>query len=151
MYSLSSFFFSLIVSIDSLASSRYSILCLGEQHQARKLVSQSDTDRYVAQVSHPTMWKTAIIFPVSSLKFVMNKKWKQGRIHGYPSRVRVDRGNDEFDQPSSWAGAVTPKPPINAKKAKCYRPADLSTDRLTDRSMDRAGCRVACTRLKKDR
>ena len=69
---------------------------------------------------------------------------KQGCIHGYPSRARVDRGNDEFDQPSSWAGAVTPKPPINAKKAKRDRPTDGPTDRRTDR----AGCRVACTRLK---
>ena len=53
---------------------------------------------------------------------------KQGCIHGYPSRARVDRGNDEFDQPSSWAGAVTPKPPINAKKAKRNLPTDRQTD-----------------------
>ena len=39
---------------------------------------------------------------------------------------------------------VTPKPPVNAKKAKCYR----RTDRQADRQTDRAGCRVACTRLK---
>ena len=60
---------------------------------------------------------------------------KHGRIHGYPSRVRVGRGSDEIDQLGSWAGAVTPKPPINAKKAKCYRPTGGPTDR--------AGCRVA--------
>ena len=41
---------------------------------------------------------------------------EQGRIHGYPSRVRVGRGSDEFEQPSSWAGAVTPKPTVNTKK-----------------------------------
>ena len=45
------------------------------------------------------------------------RELKQGRIHGYPSRVRVGRGSDEIDQPSSWAGAVTPKPPVNAKKS----------------------------------
>ena len=42
---------------------------------------------------------------------------KQGRIHGYPSCVRVGRGSDEIDQPSSWAGAITSKPPVNAEKA----------------------------------
>ena len=42
---------------------------------------------------------------------------KQGRIHGYPSRVRVGRGSDEIDQLDGWAGAVTPKPPLNAKKS----------------------------------
>ena len=67
---------------------------------------------------------------------------KQGRIHGYPSRVRVGRGSDEIDQLGSWAGAVTPKPPVNAKKAKCYRPTGGPTDR--------AGCRVAYTRLEID-
>ena len=42
---------------------------------------------------------------------------KQGRIHGYPSRVWVGRGSDEIDQLNSWAGAVTPKPPVNAEKS----------------------------------
>ena len=69
---------------------------------------------------------------------------KQGRIHGWPSRVRVGRGSDEIDQLGSWAGAVTPKPPVNAEKAKCYRPTDQPTDKLTDK----AGWRVTCTRLK---
>ena len=32
---------------------------------------------------------------------------KQGRIYGYPGRVRVGRGSDEIDQLSSWAGEVT--------------------------------------------
>ena len=60
---------------------------------------------------------------------------------GYPSRMRVGRGSDEIDQLGSWAGAVTPKPPVNAEKAKCHR--------STNRPTDRVGCRVACTRLKK--
>ena len=38
----------------------------------------------------------------------------QGRMHGYPSRVRVGRGSDEIDSLGSWAGAATPKPPVNA-------------------------------------
>ena len=42
---------------------------------------------------------------------------KQGRIHGYPSCVRVGRGSDEIDQPSSWAGAVTQKSPVNTEKS----------------------------------
>ena len=37
---------------------------------------------------------------------------KQGRIHGYPSRVRVRRGTD-------WVGAVMRKLPLIAEKAKC--------------------------------
>ena len=65
-------------------------------------------------------------------------------IQGYPSRVRVGRGSDEIDQPSSWEGAVTPKPPVKAKKTK----RDQRTDGPTDRPTGRAGCRVACTRLK---
>ena len=65
---------------------------------------------------------------------------KQGRIHGYPSRLRVGRGSNEIDQLGSWAGAVTPKPPVDAEKAKCYRRTDGRTDRV--------GCTVACTRLK---
>ena len=62
---------------------------------------------------------------------------KQGRIHGWPSRVRVGRGSDEIDQQGSLAGAVTPKPPINVKKAECYRLTDRQTDRQTDRHTDR--------------
>ena len=38
---------------------------------------------------------------------VQGLKKKQGRIHGYLSRVRVGRGSDEIDQLSSWARAVT--------------------------------------------
>ena len=53
---------------------------------------------------------------------------KQGRIYGYPSRVRVARGSDEIDQLGSWAGAVTPKPPVNAEKAKCYQPNERWTN-----------------------
>ena len=53
---------------------------------------------------------------------------KQGQIHGWQSRVRVGRGSDEIDQLGSWAGAVTPKPPINVEKAKCHRPTDRQTD-----------------------
>ena len=41
----------------------------------------------------------------------------KGGIHGYPSRLWVGRGSDEIDQPSSWAGPVTPKPPVNAQKS----------------------------------
>ena len=75
------------------------------------------------------------------------KMKKQGRIHGYLSRVQVGRESDEINQPSSWAGAVTPKPPVNAEKAKCDGPTDGRTDRRTDR----AGCRVTCRRLKRGR
>ena len=56
----------------------------------------------------------------------------------------VGRGSDEIDQIGSWAGAVTPKPPINLEKSKFHRPTGGPTDGPTDK----AGCRVACTRLK---
>ena len=62
---------------------------------------------------------------------VQGLKKKQGRIHGYLSRVRVGRGSDEIDQLISWAGAVTQKPPVNAKKAKCYGRTDGRTDGQT--------------------
>ena len=52
--------------------------------------------------------------------------------------MRVGRGSDEIDQLYGLAGAVTLKPPVNAEKSKALR---------TDRQTDRAGCRVACTRL----
>ena len=60
----------------------------------------------------------------------MKKKRKdeQGRIHGNPSCMRVGRGSEEIDQPSSRAGAVTPKPPVNAEKAKCFQPTDRRTE-----------------------
>ena len=51
--------------------------------------------------------------------------------------MRVGKGSDEIDQLSSWAGAVTQKPPVNAKKAKCYR--------QMEQPMERASYRVACT------
>ena len=61
---------------------------------------------------------------------------KQGRIHGYPSCVQVGRGSDEIDQPSSWAGAVTPKPPLNTKKAKRDGPMDGLTDQQVERAVE---------------
>ena len=54
---------------------------------------------------------------------------EETRPDGYPSRVRVGRGSDEIDQGGSWAGAVTSKSPVNAKKAKCYRRTEGRTDR----------------------
>ena len=50
-------------------------------------------------------------FKVSLVSLVLFK------LHGYPSCVRVGRGSDEIDQPSSWAGAVTQKSPVNAEKS----------------------------------
>ena len=37
-----------------------------------------------------------------------------------------------WNRPSSWAGAVTPKPPINAEKAKCNRWTNVGTSGRTD-------------------
>ena len=71
------------------------------------------------------------------------KKKKQGRIHGYPSRVQVGRGHNWGHQ-IIWAGAVKPKIPKTQKKVKCDGPTDGRTDWRTDK----AGCRFACTRQK---
>ena len=56
-------------------------------------------------------------------------------MHGYPSRVRVGRGSHEIDQLDGWAGAVTPKPPVNAEKKQCV--TDGRTDRPTNRRTER--------------
>ena len=61
-----------------------------------------------------------------------------------PKSHVVGRGSDEIDLPNIGAKAVTPKPPVNAKKIKV-----LLTVRLTDGPTDKAGGRVTCTRLKR--
>ena len=58
---------------------------------------------------------------------------KQGRIHSYPSRVRVGRGSDGEGHWGIWAGAVSFK---NAEKVK-WGPTNRPIDRLTDRPADR--------------
>ena len=55
---------------------------------------------------------------------------KQGRIHGYPSRVRVGRGHIR-DHSIIWAGAVRPKNKKKTKKVKCDGPMDRGTDGWT--------------------
>ena len=71
----------------------------------------------------------------------MQKFRKQGRIHGYRSRVRVGRGHI-WGNKTFWARAVRSKNK-NPKKSKMW-----PTNRPTDRPTDKAGCRVAYTRLK---
>ena len=63
---------------------------------------------------------------------------KQGRIHGYPSRVRVGRGSDGEDHWGIGAGAVSSKRSVTPKKVKWG-----STDRWTDGRTDKVGRRVA--------
>ena len=45
------------------------------------------------------------------------RKKKNKAVYTSRSRVRVGRGSDEIDQLNGWAGAVTPKPPVNAEKS----------------------------------
>jgi len=52
---------------------------------------------------------------------------KQGRIHSYPSRIRVGKDSDEIDQLGNWAGAVTPQTTRKRQKSKVF-----STDQPTD-------------------
>ena len=61
-------------------------------------------------------------------------KYEQGRIHGYPSRVRVGKGHNLGHQ-IIWAGAVKPKTK-NQKKVKCDGRTDGWTDRRTDQWTD---------------
>ena len=63
---------------------------------------------------------------------------KQGRIHGYPSRMRVGRGHNWGHQ-IIWAGAVRPKTTKKQKIVKC----DGRTDGRMDQRTNKAGCRVA--------
>ena len=77
-------------------------------------------------------------------KYIVKLSKEQGRIHDQLSRVRLGRGSDEIDQPSSWAGAVTSKPPVNAEKAK----RDGQTDRRTDGPTDRRTERVVESRAR---
>ena len=102
-----------------------------------KICSKKDSNKWFV------VWKEKYIKMNGNGKLRIVKKsflkWKiekQGRIHGYPSRVRMGRSTDEMDQPSSWVGLVTPKPPIHANKAKC------------DGRTDGPSCRGAGTRLK---
>ena len=56
---------------------------------------------------------------------------KQGRIHGYPSHMRVGRGNI-LGHLITWAGAVKPKTAKKTKqnkKVKCDGPTDGPTKR----------------------
>ena len=55
-------------------------------------------------------------------KYHQNAAFKQGRIHGYPSRVRVGRGIDGEGHCGIWAGAVSSK----------RRKRKMGTDRQTD-------------------
>ena len=54
--------------------------------------------------------------------------------------MRVGRGSDEIEQLESWAGAVTPKPPVNAEKAKCDRPTNGQTDGRTEQVGESRAC-----------
>ena len=54
---------------------------------------------------------------------ILPEKWmptnmlpQQGRIHGYPSRVRVGRGSDGEGHWGIWAGAVSSKRSKTPKK-----------------------------------
>ena len=50
---------------------------------------------------------------------------EQGRIYGFPSRVRVGKGSDGKGHRGSWAGAVSSK---SSKMRKTDRPADQRTE-----------------------
>ena len=58
---------------------------------------------------------------------------EEGRIHGYPSRVRVGRGRIGGHW-IIWAGAVRPKTAKTKKKVKCDGLTDGPTDGLTDKA-----------------
>ena len=68
----------------------------------------------------------------------MQKKIKQGRIHGNPVA-------------DGWAGAVMRKLLAILEIFRTDGRTDRRTDGPTDRQTDMARCRVACPRLKIDR
>ena len=49
---------------------------------------------------------------------------KQGRIHGYRSRMRVGRGSDEEGLPKHFGRSSNAKTAHNAEKANADRPTD---------------------------
>ena len=55
-----------------------------------------------------------------------------GRIHGYPSRVRVGRGSDGEGHWSIWAGAMSSK---RSKTPKGKMGIDRPTDQLRDKAV----------------
>ena len=57
---------------------------------------------------------------------------KQGRIHGYPSRVRVGRVSDGAGHWSIWAGAVSSKCSKTPKKLKGDQPTNQPPGQPTD-------------------
>ena len=48
--------------------------------------------------------------------------------------MRMGRGSNEIDQPSSWAGAVTQKSPVNAQKDKRDQPTNRQSDHQSGQS-----------------
>ena len=70
---------------------------------------------------------------------IVHLPYKQGRIQGYPSRVRVGRGSEGEGHWGIWAGEVSSKHSKTPKKSK----GDQATDLPTDRRTEKAGCRVA--------
>ena len=71
-------------------------------------------------------------YAVGALEVQCDNMRKQGRIHGYPSRVWVDRGRI-WGHLVTWAGAVRAK---TAKTKKCTRRIDGPTDRQTNGRTD---------------
>ena len=74
---------------------------------------------------------------------------KQGRLHGYSSRVRVGRGSDKKGKSNIRAEAVMQKTARKCHKKKIVinRLANVQTDQCT--GQQRGGFRAACPRLKR--
>ena len=84
---------------------------VGQEGAPCGLSNECVTDQPTDQQTDTASYRGALAY----LKRVeKQRKKEQGRIHGYLSRVRV--GRHEIAQPSSWAGAVTQKPPVNADR-----------------------------------
>ena len=66
------------------------------------------------------------VFPYAFLN--TDQKGKQGRIYGYPSRVRAGRGRI-LGHSIIWARAVRPKTAKTQKKVKCDGQINGPTDR----------------------
>ena len=68
---------------------------------------------------------------------------KQGRIHGYPSRVRVGRGHI-WGHLITWAGAVRPRTAKNKKRTvwRTDGPTDGWTDGRTKRGVESRSTRL---------
>ena len=75
-------------------------------------MGEGKTNDSVHYFFHSFLFMSIIMLTTPERRKLMNKA-----VYTSRSRVRVGRGSDEIDQLDGLAGAVTPKPPVNAERS----------------------------------